>query len=149
MKRCSGSKQQIVSEHMNALLNINAVSSDSNLKALRQLHDNVKVQVRGLKSLGVASGSHGSLLSPILMSKLPPEIRLIISRVVGDGDWELDKLLETLEKVVRARERAATSDTMPSRKTGKLPSTAAALLTGGPELAPTVISLTCPTCVRM
>ena len=89
-----------MSKHMVALLNIDAVLSESHLKALRQLYDALKAQVRVLKSLGVASGSYGSPLSSMLMSNLPPEICLINSRVMGDGRWELDMLLETLEEEV-------------------------------------------------
>ena len=38
---------------MDVLLNIESVTSDSNLRALRQLYDTIESQVRGLKSLGV------------------------------------------------------------------------------------------------
>lgn len=46
---------------------------------LRQLYDLVEVHVRGLKALGVPSESYGSLLSFVLMSKVPQEVSLIIS----------------------------------------------------------------------
>ena len=131
-----GNKQNIIARHMDALLKVDSIASDSNLKGLRRLHDTVESQVRGLRSLGVAPESYGSLLSSVLMSKLPGEIRLIISRVVGEESWELDKLLETLEQELRARERAAVDTPAPQRKAVKIPSSAAALLTGGTDGKP-------------
>jgi hypothetical protein len=66
-----GNQQQIVNAHMNALLNLPKVTNVDDLKALRQLHDKVESHMRGLKSLKVDSGSYGSLLTPILIDKLP------------------------------------------------------------------------------
>ena len=60
-------------------LKADPVVADSNLRALHRLYDTVESQVRGLRSLGVASESYGSLLSSILLTKLPQELRLIIS----------------------------------------------------------------------
>ena len=122
---------------MDVLLNIESVTSNSNLAALRRLYDTIESQVRGLKSLGVAPESYGSLLSSVLLNKLPPEIRLLISRKVGGDDWELDRMMEVLKEEVQARERAAGSSATPSRQQGKPPHTAHNLLTGGSGNAPT------------
>lgn len=135
-----GNKQQIIDKHMDALLSVEAVTSDTNLKALRRLYDVVESQVRGLKSLGVASETYGSLLSSVLLTKIPKEIRLIISRNVGGGDWKLDELLKMLQEEVQARERAAANDTSSTKnheKHRKFCATAAALLTGNGGTTPT------------
>lgn len=60
LKKRFGNKQQIVAKHMDTLLSIDSVASDSNLKALRRLYDTIESQVRGLRSLGVTSDSYGS-----------------------------------------------------------------------------------------
>ena len=73
-----GSKQQIISKHMDLFLNLDPVVSTSP-KALRHLYDRVEANICGLKSLGVDSKTYGSLLSPVLLSKLPSDIRLIAS----------------------------------------------------------------------
>ena len=83
--------------------------SQHNLHGLRHLYDLVESQVRGLKSLGVEPSSYGSLLSSVLLQKLPPELRLIVSREVSESDWNLDKLLKQLEREIKARERATMS----------------------------------------
>lgn len=132
-----GNKQQIVAKHMDILLNIDPVASSHNLKGLRQLCDTIESQVRGLKSLGVSADTYGSLLSSVLLNKLPQELRLILSRGVGDGEWKLDRLMELLEGEVQARERATASSQATPRKPFKGPPTAATLLTGGSETAQT------------
>ena len=135
-----GNKQRIIDKHMEALLSLDAVPSDTNLKALRHLYDAIESQVRGLKSMGVTPETYGSLLSSVVVAKIPPEIRLIISRKIGDGDRKLDDLMAILLDEVQARERAAASDVSPVKSregSGRHHSTAAALLasTGGGPLA--------------
>ena len=105
-----GNKQQIVNRHMEILLNVDSVTSNHNINGLRQLHDNVESHIRSLKSLGVPSQHYGTLLSSVLLNKLPPDLRLIVSRELGDGDWELDRLdrlsTEIFRRELEARERA-------------------------------------------
>ena len=116
---------------MDILLNVEPVTSSYNLKSLRQLCNTIESQVRGLKSLGVPADTYGSLLSSVLLNKLPQDLRLILSRGVGDDEWKLDQLMKLLEEEVQARERAAVSSQTVSRKPMKGPSRAAALLAGG------------------
>ena len=75
LKRRFGNKQLIISKHMDALLNLETVTSLHNIKGLRTLCDSIESHVRSLGSLGVSSASYGSLLSSILMNKLPHELR--------------------------------------------------------------------------
>ena len=107
LKRRFGNKQAIISRHMDLLLRIEPVTSDRNLRALRRVFDKMECQVRSLKSLGVESSAYGSLLSSILMNKLPEELRLAVSREVQDSEWEFDRLLEVFRRELEARERAA------------------------------------------
>ena len=102
LRRLFSNEQQIVAKHTDALLNTEPVTSDFNLKALSQQYDIIESQIQGLKALGMASKSYSNLLSSMLPNKLPQEIHLIISRKVGDGHWELDKLTKTLEEEVQA-----------------------------------------------
>ena len=45
-----GNKQQIITKHMEVLMNIDPVTSNSNIKSLRHLYDTVEAQVRSLQS---------------------------------------------------------------------------------------------------
>ena len=82
-KKRFGNKQVIVNRHMDILLNLDAVTSQHDLKGLRKLYNVVESNVRGLRALGVQSSSYGGLLTPVLISKLPSDLRLIIIRVGG------------------------------------------------------------------
>ena len=106
MKGRFGNKQMIINKHMAGLLNMAPVSSNQDLRGLRRIYDLVEVHIRGLKALGVSSESYGSLLSPVLMNRIPQELRLIVSREVKGGDWELDSLLKVLHQELEARKRA-------------------------------------------
>ena len=65
--------------------------------------------MRSLKSLGVSRESYGGLLSSILMNKLPQEFCLVITREMGDDDWQLDQLLDIFKRELETRERAGGS----------------------------------------
>ena len=105
LKKRFGDSDQIVSRHMEALLTLEAVTSQHNLKALRRLYDQVESQVRGLKALGIEAESYGSLLAPVILSKIPQELRLVVSREVKDGGWQLDGLMKVINAELKARER--------------------------------------------
>ena len=48
--------------------------------------------------MGVEAHQYGSLvLVPVLLSKVLPELRLIISREFDTGNWSLDELLKVLK----------------------------------------------------
>lgn len=79
LKKRFSNRQQIVSRHMDVLLNVEAVTSN-NLRALRHLLDKVEANIRALQSLGVPSSSYGQLLVAVLLSKLPQDVRLVVSR---------------------------------------------------------------------
>ena len=64
---------------MDVLMSMDAVPSDRHLKDLRRLYDNTESHVRSLKSLGVEAASYGASLSPVVLAKLPPKLRLIVT----------------------------------------------------------------------
>ena len=101
-----GDKSQITARHMEALMSIEAVTSNSNLPALRHLYDTLETHIRGLQSLGIPQSSYGALLSPVLLTKLPQETKLILSRKVTNDQWELGPILEALLAEIEAREKA-------------------------------------------
>ena len=106
-KKRFGNTQMIIAKHMDALINLTTVSSQHNVKDLRLLYNLVESHTRGLGSLGVQSSSYGALLSSVLMNKLPTEFRLIISREIKQGEWDLSAVMKILDREVDAWERAA------------------------------------------
>ena len=88
LERRFGNKQRIVAKHMDALMNLEAVTSQHKFKGLRRLYDNVESHTRSLTSLGVESGSYGGLFALVLLSKLPQELQLLVSREMGENKWK-------------------------------------------------------------
>ena len=105
LKKRFGQPQFIVNARMESLVKIAAVTSDSNLKRLRELYDQVEAHVRALQALGVESGSYGKLLIPPLMGKLPTNVCLIISRCVDKQEWDLDVILRAFDSEIETKER--------------------------------------------
>lgn len=130
-----GNRQQIIAQHMDALMNMEGVSSIHDMKGLRHLYDSLESHTRSLHSLGVSSSSYGSLLSSVFVNKLPKELRVVISKEFQQEEWDFDSLLEIVEKEINARERASCSINLPSKKPPKEHPTVAALISGG---SPTV-----------
>jgi hypothetical protein len=80
---------------MDELLKLQVCNDRPN--ALRSFYDKVSVHVRGLNSLGLSSDQYGSLLIPIIMSKLPNNIQIQIARKVNSDSWKISELLEVIK----------------------------------------------------
>ena len=102
-----GNKQCIISSHVEQLLKLPNVVSSGDTRKVRKLYDTIETHTRGLQGLGVNAESYGSFLVPILLSKLPEDIKLVVSRQIEGENWKLDKLLEILKIEVEARECCA------------------------------------------
>ncbi|XP_066921184.1 uncharacterized protein [Clytia hemisphaerica] len=60
---------------------------------------------RNLRGIGLEEKRYGPMLAPVIMSKLPQEIKLLLTRKFGKDVWAIDKLLEALQQEVEAREK--------------------------------------------
>lgn len=89
---------------MEILLNVDCVTSNQNLRGLRQLHHNMESYIRSLKSLGVPSECYGTLLSSILINKVPPDLHLIVSRQLG-GWLETGESFEDIQARKQKQDR--------------------------------------------
>lgn len=131
LKERFGQPQQIISAHMDELLlKIQGCNDSDRFTSLRYVYDKITVHVRGLASLEVDSDQYGSLLIPIVMAKLPSELRLRIARVAKGSVWKIDELLEVIRQEVKAKEiseRVRATDQKPSTYHRNRPSTASAL----------------------
>ena len=81
-----GKTQQIITAHRDELIKITPCHNDRP-KSLRYAFDQLSVHTRGLDSLGASPEQYGSLLIPIIMPKLPNEIRLQVARNSTDEVW--------------------------------------------------------------
>jgi hypothetical protein len=87
---------------MDVILKIQACTSNRTGQ-LRYVYDKISVHVRGLATLGV-SEQYGSILIPIIISKLPSDICLEIARKSKGDVWKIDDLLDTIKIEIEARE---------------------------------------------
>ena len=125
-------RQVITNAHMETLLNIPSVISERDIKSLRKLYEDVESNVRSLKPFGVDFNQYGSLLIPMIVGKIPEEMRLVITKDMGKDDWGLEKVLEILSSEIEARELNITrAATVKQNRTSSLTTTSALYNDGG------------------
>ena len=105
LKERFGQKQVLINAHMDALLKIPAATND--VKRLRSLYDACEGYVHGLESLDVYPESYGDLLIPIVMKKLPEEVRHFMLRSHDETTWTLADLRKHLRHEVETREKSS------------------------------------------
>ena len=115
LRRRYGNKQRIISAHMNELLNMKKIERDRDLQGLRRLYDDIESHIRSLQSLDVDDDNYGSLLTPIIMERLPHQFKLTMSRQIGDDTWDLTQLLCLIRDELKARENCLTPDSSYTR----------------------------------
>ena len=123
---------------MEELLNLPAVCDIHKVSKIRQLYDSIETRIRSLINLGIDSSSYGSLLVPLILSKISEEMRLIVARNIEKIEWNIDKLLCTFKLELEARERCNTLSESSSLKSfenkvrhkGKLPYSSSTLFSG-------------------
>ena len=82
------------------------MSTVKKLETLRTMYDNKETQITSLEYLGIKSEMYGPMLVPIVMSKIPLEINLIISRQLDKSNcWEIHEVLSILKNELTAREK--------------------------------------------
>ena len=95
---------------MNNLLRLQPITTLREVDALRDLYNKVETQIRSLENLGIDSTKYGPLLIPVLLSKIPDELNLIISRQFTNNDcWDIVPVLNALKTELVAREKTSFS----------------------------------------
>ena len=103
-----GRKERIIFKHVQALLNLSSVTKNNSMSGLQKLQDMLLSHVRSLESLGIAGDNYGVLLTPIVLSSLPADIRMQWARVSDGQESNLTWLLEFLGKEISLREKSLT-----------------------------------------
>ena len=98
-----GRKQLTISTITDELIKLKPCSGDKPGQ-LRYLYDKISISVRGLENMGLSSETHGATWIPIVMGKLPTDVRVQVSRLISREIWSMNELLELLEREVEARE---------------------------------------------
>lgn len=98
-----GNNQKLITSHLDALINYDQIHNCKDVILIRNFYDHMVNHVRALENLGKKPDQYGELFLPILMSKLPEEIRLKIC--ANAQEWTLPMVLNSLKKEVEIRER--------------------------------------------
>jgi hypothetical protein len=117
-----GQEHQIITAYMQCLLDLPRPYSDIN--SLRNFQEKMESYIRGLQSLGQGQDSYGNLLVPVVLEKLPAEIKRNMTRDHGNSNWQLLELRQALKKEIAILESGQ------SLHTGEVHNAAASFLTG-------------------
>ena len=102
-----GNKKLIISRHMDALLGLEQIRSSALVKELRALYDKIMVNIRALKSYEITPEQFGPMLAPVILHKLPMDIKLEVTRRLTEKDWKIDEHFEILRIEIRTQETLA------------------------------------------
>ena len=100
-----GDQQRIINAHMHSLMNLPRASH--NITGLRAFHDAIENHVRGLSALGQSTTSYGALLVPMVLGRLPADVRKNLAREHSSLEWTLDKLRKSIATEIRVLEAGA------------------------------------------
>ena len=143
LRKRFGNRQVVISSHMEALTKIIKIASGSEIKKLRHLYDVVEANVRGLESMEITSDMYGCFLTPVLLQKLPEELRIVITRNLGSETWELKDILKELQKELHIREQCISNKDSrsqpPKNAAGELPFSASSLYTYNQDKPPSSV----------
>ncbi|XP_053372929.1 uncharacterized protein LOC123565249 [Mercenaria mercenaria] len=89
-----GQRDKIIQTYMKALLEVPAPVYT--VTSLRKFYDTTETYIRGLDSLGQNESTYGSLLTPVILQKLSPEVRTNITRAHGTQSWCLNDLMRCI-----------------------------------------------------
>ena len=72
-----GNHQILFSQHIECLMALPKITEEQDVRGMHHLYDTAESTIRSLKGIGMTAEKCGTLLTPIIMSKIPPEMRLL------------------------------------------------------------------------
>ena len=79
---------------MDKLVQLEVIIKSNDIARLRKVYNQVETDIRNLKTLNVHPESYGSLLVPVLNTKLPGDLRTSFARTFNHEKWDLTEMLE-------------------------------------------------------
>jgi hypothetical protein len=110
LKERYGQKHKIINAYMKSLLDLPALQS--NLLSLKEFYDTTESYIRGLESLRQQEETFGTMLIPILMDKLPSNVKINITRANGSDRWTLESLRRCILHEITILEAGQTKTTL-------------------------------------
>ena len=106
-----GNKQLLINAYIENFEGLPKVKSMSHVSELRVMYDQIESTVRNLKTLDVDSDTYGYFLAPLLVKRLPDELKMIMSRKFKKDVWELKEMMIIFKEELEAKERCTFSPT--------------------------------------
>ena len=103
-----GRREHIIFAHIQGLLTMNTIpqGKGSRTSTLRKLQDELLSHVRSLEALDINGKDYGIFLTPVILSRLPNDIRMEWSREGEGKESDIEWLLSFLKKEIERRERS-------------------------------------------
>ena len=98
LKERFGQEHQIVNAYMQGLLELPRPMST--IVSLRTFQEKMESYIRGLQSLGQGQDSFGNLLVPVILEKLPADVKRNMTRDHGNNKWQLQDLRQALKREI-------------------------------------------------
>ena len=105
LKERYGRKERIIFTHIQELLNI-SIPSKCSISMLWSLNDTLQAHMRSLDSLGIKGDQYGVILTPLVLSRLPVEMRLEWARDGEKHESDLPFLMKFINTEIKRRERS-------------------------------------------
>ena len=106
LKQRYGNPQLLINTYMEQFVKLDKIEKSNDVSKLRTFFIKIEITIRNLKSLGIETSSYGSLLIPVLTSKLPTDLRTLFARTFTGNVWLLDELSVILRNELEAKERS-------------------------------------------
>ena len=120
LKQSYGNPQMLINAYMKRFVQLPVIKNYNDVFGLGKLYDQVESLIRNLKSLQMDTSGYGALLVPLLIEKLPFNLRESIAKKLENDIWELQEMLKILKGDLEAKERSISvgstySETSPNR----------------------------------
>ena len=92
--------------HINRLVHIQPVFHEDDVDRLRKFRDQIETNFRGLEALSVDQSTYSKIVVPVLVEKLPKQLKfsMIRSRRKSILEWDLKELIAELDIELEVRE---------------------------------------------
>ena len=117
-----GQKDLVTFAHVQALMKLQTKNEGHklNLSELRELQEKLNCHIRSLESLDVTADRYGVILTPMILSCLPYNIRLEWARQdrrqLSDEVFNLDFLMKFLKREIERQERSLAFSNAPKKE---------------------------------
>ena len=106
LKQRCGNPHMLINAYMKRFVQLPIMKNNNDVFGSRKMYDQVESSIRNLKSLQMDTSGYGALLVPLLIEKLPFNLRQSIAKKFKNDIWELLEMLKTLKDYVEAKEHS-------------------------------------------